>query len=136
MTDFRALPKDADRRVKLTRRRDEIGAAQRGSLKCSQTCAKPLQKNPPCRSGRGYRQNPSRLHNILSTALLVSGRIKDSVDPEMRWAAPIMMRAIENLARDTNEAGAETVIAAVTTIGVPGVRVSIADNGPGNTGAI
>ncbi len=47
-----------------------------------------------------------------------------------------LARATENLARNAYDAGAETVTAAATTIGGAGVRVSIADNGPGIPGAM
>lgn len=209
MTDFRALPEDADRGVKPTRRRDEIGVAEREFAEMQRDLRQALaQKTRLAALGEAVAKINHDLRNILSTAQLVSDRIEDSDDPEVRRVAPTMLRAIdravalcrdvvryartgeaklqksecdlrdliedageaalagsgadgrrqfqnlaperlnarvdrtqlaraiENLARNAYEAGAQTVTAAATTTGGAGVRISIADNGPGIPGAM
>ena len=204
MTDFRALPEDADRGVHPTRRRDEIGVAEREFAEMQRDLRQALaQKTRLAALGEAVAKINHDLRNILSTAQLVSDRIEDSDNPEVRRVAPAMLRAIdravalcrdvvhyarrgeaklkktecdlrdliedageaalaansaggkrqfqtlaperlnalvdraqlasaiENLARNAYEAVAQTVTAAATTTGGAGVRITIADDGPG-----
>jgi signal transduction histidine kinase len=96
MTDFRAVPEDAERGVQPTRRRDEIGVAEREFAEMQRDLRQALaQKARLAALGEAVAKINHDLRNILSTAQLVSDRIEDSDDPEVRRVAPTMLRAID-----------------------------------------
>lgn len=96
MTDFRAAPEDFDRGVRATNRRDEIGVAERELAEMQRDLRQALaQKTRLAALGEAVAKINHDLRNILSSAQLVSDRIEDSDDPEVRRVAPTLLRAID-----------------------------------------
>lgn len=96
MTDFRASPEDPRRGVRPTRRRDEIGVAERELAEMQRDLRQALaQKTRLAALGEAVAKINHDLRNILSSAQLVSDRLEDSADPEVRRVAPTLLRAID-----------------------------------------
>lgn len=96
MVEFRERPEDADALIAPSTRKDEIGLAQR-ELALMQTDLGALlrQKDRLATLGTAATKISHDLRNILATAQLISDRLADSTDPEVRRTAPTLVRAID-----------------------------------------
>lgn len=96
MVLFREDPEDANRVVQPSRRRDEIGVAQRELAGMQQRLRAALrQKDHLAALGTTVANINHDLRGILSPALLISDRLEDSEDPEVRRVTPRLVTAIE-----------------------------------------
>jgi signal transduction histidine kinase len=92
---FRRRTTDASRLMPFTRRRDEIGRAQR-AIRAMQMAfqANLRQRERLAALGGAVARISHDLRNMLATAQLVTQRIAESQDPDVRAAAPRLERAI------------------------------------------
>lgn len=96
MIRFRENPEDAGRIVKPQQRRDEIGIANSELYQMQQDVQASLrQKGRLAALGAGMAKINHDLRNTLSTAVLVSDRLKLIEDPEVKRVTPRLMRAID-----------------------------------------
>ncbi len=99
MVAFREDPEDAGRIMPTSRRRDEIGAAERELADMQHKLRAALtQKAHLAALGGAVAKINHDLRGILSTALLVSDRLESSEDPEVRRITPTLVNAIERAA--------------------------------------
>lgn len=96
MIAFSDDPEDAHHVIRWRGRSDEIGVAQRELANLQETLRSMLtQKTRLAALGIAVSKITHDLKNILATARLVSDRLSDSADPEVRKAAPTLLRAID-----------------------------------------
>lgn len=99
MIAFRESPEDASRIMPTSDRRDEIGAAERELADMQHKLRAALtQKAHLAALGSAVTKINHDLRGILSTALLVSDRLENSDDPEVRRVTPTLINAIERAA--------------------------------------
>lgn len=92
---FRRRPSDATRFMPLSRRRDEIGRAERAIRAMqSEIQASLRQRERLALLGEAMARVAHDLRNMLTTAQMVTHRIASSQDPEVRAAAPRLERSI------------------------------------------
>ena len=96
MSVFRDAPEDSKHLMRPSRRGDEIGFAER-ELRTMQLGLRAAlrQREHLAALGAAVTKINHDLRNALSSAQLVSDRIADSADPEVRRVAPTMVRAID-----------------------------------------
>ena len=113
MVAFRENPEDATRVIVPTERRDEIGIARRELAGLQSGLLAALkQKEHLAALGIAVAKINHDLRGILSSALLVSDRLADSDDPEVRRTSPTLVASIERaiaLCRETLNFVGETV---------------------------
>ena len=96
MIEFREKPEDAGRTIIPTSRRDEIGMAQRELADMQSELRLALkQKERLAELGLAVSKINHDLRNILATAQLVSDRLSESGDPEVRRLAPTLIASID-----------------------------------------
>ncbi len=96
MTSFREDPEDAKRIFASTDRADEIGVAQRELANMQGALRNALrQKARLAALGTAVAKINHDLRGILSSALVVSDRLEDSDDPEVRRVTPTLVSAID-----------------------------------------
>ena len=96
MTLFREDPEDASRRIVPSRRRDEIGAAERELAMLQETVRQALAQHTRLAAlGTAVTKINHDLRAILATARLVSDGLADSAAPEVRRVAPRLFDAID-----------------------------------------
>jgi signal transduction histidine kinase len=96
MARFRADPEDPARIIKASARSDEIGIAQRELAEMQLGLRGALQERARLAAlGAGVTRISHDLGNILATARLVSDRLSDSEDPEVRRVTPTLLGAID-----------------------------------------
>ena len=96
MARFRENPEDASRTIKPSTRSDEVGIAQRELADMQEGLRRALRQRARLAAlGAGVTKINHDLRNILATARLVSDRLTDSDDPEVRRAAPTLLSAID-----------------------------------------
>ena len=96
MTAFRSDPENASRMPPASRRSDEIGVAQRELADMQKALRAALrQKTRLAALGVAVTKISHDLRNILATARLVSDRLVDSEDPEVRRMTPTLIAAID-----------------------------------------
>ncbi len=96
MARFRADPEDPARIIKPSARSDEIGIAQRELAEMQVGLRDALhQRTRLAALGAGVTRISHDLGNILATARLVSDRLSNSEDPEVRRVAPTLLGAID-----------------------------------------
>jgi hypothetical protein len=96
MSRFRADPEDPSRIIKPSARRDEVGVAQRELAEMQVGLRGALQQRARLAAlGAGVTRISHDLGNILATARLVSDRLSNSEDPEVRRVAPTLLGAID-----------------------------------------
>jgi signal transduction histidine kinase len=95
MTAFREAPQEAQTIVP-TSRRDEIGQAQRELAEMQSELRMALKhRERLAQLGGAVSKINHDLRNILATAQLVSDRLADSGDPEVRRLTPTLVSAID-----------------------------------------
>ena len=96
MIAFREKPEDPNRTIIPTSRRDEIGMAQRELADMQSELRLALkQKERLAELGLAVSKINHDLRNILATAVLVSDRLSESGDPEVRRLAPSLVASID-----------------------------------------
>ena len=96
MTAFRENPEDAGRVVAPTSRGDEIGLAQRELARMQNELRGALrQKTRLAALGAAVAKINHDLRNTLATAVLVSDRLADIDDPEVKRVTPRLFEAID-----------------------------------------
>ncbi|MHA1153538.1 MAG: sensor histidine kinase, partial [Alphaproteobacteria bacterium] len=96
MARFRADPEDPARIIKPSARSDEVGIAQRELAEMQLGLRGALQERARLAAlGAGVTRISHDLGNILATARLVSDRLSDSEDPEVRRVTPTLLGAID-----------------------------------------
>ena len=93
---FRDDPEDASKDLGATNRADEIGVAQRELTEMQRGLRAALRQRAHLAAlGAAVSKISHDLRNMLSTAALVSERLADSDDPEVRRQAPSLVAAID-----------------------------------------
>jgi signal transduction histidine kinase len=96
MTAFREDPEDASRVMVPSGRRDEIGVAERELAGMQKGLREALRQSSHLAAlGTAVAKINHDLRGILSSALVVSDRLEDSEDPEVRRITPTIVSAIE-----------------------------------------
>ena len=96
MTRFREDPEDLTAQIRPSNRTDEIGVAERELASMQARLAASLhQKTRLAALGIAVTKVNHDLKNILSSARLVSDRLADSDDPDVRRIAPTLVRTID-----------------------------------------
>jgi len=96
MVEFREDPEDASRMIAASRRRDEIGVAERELAVMQQTVRRALaQRARLAALGTAVTKINHDLRNILATARLVTDGLTASAAPEVRRILPRLMDAID-----------------------------------------
>ena len=96
MTEFRDDPEDAGRVIAPTRRTDEIGVAERELADMQSGMREALrQRSHLAALGTAVAKINHDLRNTLATAVLVSDRLSDIDDPEVKRMAPRLFDAID-----------------------------------------
>lgn len=96
MVNFRRDPDDARRLIRPSRRRDEIGRAERELAQMQSRLRDALkQRTRLAALGTAVTKINHDLRNILATAQLVSDHVSDSDDPNVRRIAPTLLGAID-----------------------------------------
>jgi signal transduction histidine kinase len=96
MTRFREDPEDVTAQIRPSNRTDEIGVAERELASMQDRLATSLhQKTRLAALGIAVTKVNHDLKNILSSARLVSDRLADSDDPDVRRIAPTLVRTID-----------------------------------------
>ncbi|MCH8809349.1 MAG: HAMP domain-containing histidine kinase [Proteobacteria bacterium] len=96
MARFRDDPEDASRIIKPSARSDEVGVAQRELAEMQEGLRGALRQRARLAAlGAGITKISHDLRNILATARLVSDRLVESEDPEVRRTAPTLLSAID-----------------------------------------
>ncbi|WP_421884273.1 sensor histidine kinase [Pacificispira sp.] len=112
MARFRAHPENQNTVIRPSGRRDEVGVAERELAAMQTTIRDALtQRKHLAALGTAVAKINHDLRGILSSALVVSDRLENSEDPEVRRIAPGILDAIERAAalcgRTLNYAGQE-----------------------------
>jgi signal transduction histidine kinase len=96
MTAFRENPEDAERTITPSGREDEIGVAQRELADMQRDLRAALQqKSRLATLGAAVAKINHDLRNSLATAVLVSDRLADIDDPEVKQVTPRLYDAID-----------------------------------------
>jgi len=96
MVEFRDDPEDAARVIAASRRRDEIGVAERELAVLQSTVRQALgQRARLAALGTAVTKINHDLRNILATARLVTDGLTSSAAPEVRRVAPRLLDAID-----------------------------------------
>jgi signal transduction histidine kinase len=96
MVAFRAVPEDASRAMTPGRRRDEIGLAEAELAAMQQDLRAALnQKTRLAALGLAVSKISHDLRNILATGQIVSDRLADSADPDVRRLAPRLVASLD-----------------------------------------
>ncbi len=96
MIAFREHPEDPTRVTEPSRRRDEIGLAEREFAVLQSRLRAALGHRARLATlGEAVAKINHDLRGILSTAQLVSDRLASSNDPEVRRATPVLMKSID-----------------------------------------
>jgi signal transduction histidine kinase len=96
MIEFRADPEDASRMIAASRRKDEIGVAERELAVMQQTVRRALgQRARLAALGTAVTKINHDLRNILATARLVTDGLTASAAPEVRRILPRLLEAID-----------------------------------------
>jgi signal transduction histidine kinase len=96
MVNFRRDPDDARRLIRPSRRRDEIGRAERELAQMQSRLRDALkQRTRLAALGTAVTKINHDLRNILATAQLVSDHVSDSADPNVRRIAPTLLGALD-----------------------------------------
>jgi signal transduction histidine kinase len=96
MMSFREDPEDAARMIAASRRRDEIGAAERELAMMQQTVRQALtQRARLAALGTAVTKINHDLRNILATARIVTDGLTASAAPEVRRTLPRLVDAID-----------------------------------------
>ena len=96
MTRFREDPEDVTGQIRPSNRTDEIGVAERELASMQERLATSLhQKTRLAALGIAVTKVNHDLKNILASARLVSDRLADSDDPDVRRVAPTLVRTID-----------------------------------------
>ena len=96
LSAFREHPEDTSKDLETTRRSDEIGVAQRELAEMQRGLRVALRQRAHLAAlGEAVSKISHDLRNILSTAALVSERLADSDDPEVRRQSPALVAAID-----------------------------------------
>jgi signal transduction histidine kinase len=96
MVEFREDPEDASRMIAASRRRDEIGVAERELAVLQRTVRQALgQRARLAALGTAVTKINHDLRNILATARLVTDGLTVSAAPEVRRVAPRLLDAID-----------------------------------------
>jgi signal transduction histidine kinase len=96
MIEFREDPEDAGRVIGASRRRDEIGVAERELAVLQRTVRQALgQRARLAALGTAVTKINHDLRNILATARLVTDGLTGSAAPEVRRVAPRLLDAID-----------------------------------------
>ena len=96
MVSFREAPEDVSRDLRVTARGDEIGVAQRELAEMQRGLRAALRQRAHLAAlGEAVSKISHDLRNILSTAALISERLADSDDPEVRRQTPALVAAID-----------------------------------------
>src|SRR5207244_392978 len=96
MVEFREDPEDAARVIAASRRRDEIGVAERELAVLQRTVHQALgQRARLAALGTAVTKINHDLRNILATARLVTDGLTASAAPEVRRVAPRLLDAID-----------------------------------------
>jgi signal transduction histidine kinase len=96
MMAFRADPENAERIIRASGRRDEIGIAERGLAAMQADIASMLhQKSHLAALGLAVSKINHDLRNLLSSAQLFSDRLSSLTDPTVQRFAPKLMAALE-----------------------------------------
>ena len=96
MTRFREDPEDVTAQIRPSNRTDEIGVAERELASMQERLATALhQKTRLAALGIAVTKVNHDLKNILASARLVSDRLGDSDDPDVRRIAPTLVRTID-----------------------------------------
>lgn len=96
MVAFREDPEDPERAVQPTRRRDEIGTAQRELADMQDRLRATLKQRAHLAAlGTAVAKINHDLRGILASALLVSDRLAKVDDPEVRKVTPTLFGSIE-----------------------------------------
>ena len=96
MATFKENPEDTSKDLEATRRSDEIGVAQRELAEMQRGLRVALRQRAHLAAlGEAVSKISHDLRNILSTAALISERLADSDDPEVRRQTPALVAAID-----------------------------------------
>ena len=96
MASFKENPEDRSKDLETTLRGDEIGVAQRELAEMQRGLRVALRQRAHLAAlGEAVSKINHDLRNILSTAALVSERLADSDDPEVRRQSPALVAAID-----------------------------------------
>ncbi|MCE2494486.1 MAG: HAMP domain-containing histidine kinase [Alphaproteobacteria bacterium] len=96
MVEFHEHPEDVSSTIVPSTRKDEIGLAQRELVLMQVGLRASLQqKDRLATLGTAVSKISHDLRNILATAQLISDRIVNSTDPEVRRVTPTLVRAID-----------------------------------------
>ncbi|MBK1696730.1 sensor histidine kinase [Rhodovibrio salinarum] len=96
MTRFREDPEDVTAQIQPSNRTDEIGVAERELASMQGRLATALhQKTRLAALGIAVTKVSHDLKNILASARLVSDRLADSGDPDVRRLAPTLVKTID-----------------------------------------
>lgn len=96
MVNFRSHPEDQSLVIRPSRRRDELGVAERELAAMQKTIREALtQRKHLAALGTAVAKINHDLRGILSSALIVSDRLETSEDPEVRRIAPGILDAID-----------------------------------------
>ncbi len=96
MARFRDNPEDVSRIISPSARSDEVGVAQRELAEMQEGLRGALQQRARLAAlGAGVTKISHDLRNILATARLVSDRLAESDDPEVRRVTPTLLSAID-----------------------------------------
>lgn len=96
MIEFRDDPEDASRMIAASRRKDEIGVAERELAVMQQTVLRALaQRARLAALGTAVTKINHDLRNILATARLVTDGLTASAAPEVRRILPRLLEAID-----------------------------------------
>ncbi len=96
MATFKENPEDTSKDLESTMRGDEIGVAMRELAEMQRRLRTALRQRAHLAAlGEAVSKINHDLRNILSTAALVSERLADSDDPEVRRQSPALVAAID-----------------------------------------
>ncbi len=96
MATFKENPEDTSKDLESTMRGDEIGVAMRELAEMQRGLRTALRQRAHLAAlGEAVSKINHDLRNILSTAALVSERLADSDDPEVRRQSPALVAAID-----------------------------------------
>ena len=99
MTAFAQAPEDARRVIQPSNRRDEIGVAERELAELQRTVRTALQQRSHLAAlGEAVAKINHDLRNLLSSASLLSSRLEDSDDPEVKRVTPVIVKSIDRAA--------------------------------------
>lgn len=96
MTEFAAAPENPEKVMVPSRRSDEVGVAERQLRAMQKGLRDALRQRARLAAvGEAVAKINHDLRNMLSTASLVSDRLTDTTDPEVKRVTPMLVRAID-----------------------------------------